>query len=71
VEQLRDELELIDNRLLATALITAHLYPDQPVTEVADSYAVIDEISPEQVRQLAAAVFDLGQRIEVRQVPRG
>lgn len=70
VEQLRDELELVDNRLLATALITAHLYPDQPVSDLADSYAAVDEITPEQVRELAASVFDLGQRIEVRQVPR-
>lgn len=70
VEQLRDELELVDNRLLATALITAHLYPDQPVSEIADAYSIVDEITPEQVRELAGAVFDLGQRIEVRQVPR-
>ena len=70
VEQLKDELELVDNRLLATALITAHLYPDQPVSEVADAYSTIDEITPEQVRQLTGAVFDLAQRIEVRQVPR-
>lgn len=70
VEQLRDELELIDNRLLATTLITAHLYPDQPVTDIADAYTVIDEITPDRVRDLATAVFDLRQRIEVRQIPR-
>lgn len=71
VEQLGDELELIDNRLLGTALITAHLYPDQAVADLADSYPAIDDIAPEQVREPAAALFGLGQRIEVRQVPRG
>lgn len=71
VEQLRDELELLNNRTLATHLITAHLYPDQPVSDVADRYVLVDGLTPGDVRDLAALVFDLSQRIEVRQVPRG
>lgn len=70
VEQLRDDLELLDNRSLATALITNHLYPDQPVAEVADAYLMVDVLTPAQVQAMASTAFDLGQRIEVRQVPR-
>jgi len=71
VEQLRDELELLDNRTLASALITSHLYSDQPVAEVADGYQMVDDLTPGQVQSLASIAFDLGQRIEVRMVPRG
>lgn len=70
VAQLRDELELIDNPTLAEALVTAHLYPDQPVAELARRVAVLSELTPRDVTQLALSVFDLDQRIEVRQVPR-
>jgi zinc protease len=70
VEQLRDELELIDNRTLATGLVTAHLYVDQPVAELGDRYPLIDELTPEDVRRMAGIAFNLSQRIEVRQVPR-
>ena len=70
VEQLRDELELIDNRILADGLATAFLYPDQPVEHLADRYFAIDELTASDVQALMQAVFDLGQRIEVRQVPR-
>ncbi|HEY6635185.1 MAG TPA: insulinase family protein [Acidimicrobiia bacterium] len=70
VEQLRDDLELIDNAVLASALVTAHLYPDEPVVELVERYARVDVITADDVRELAAAVFDLDQRIEVRQVPR-
>jgi zinc protease len=70
VEQMRDELELLDNRTLAGGLVTAHLYPDQPMSELADGYSMIDEVVAEQVTRLARSVFDLDQRIEVRQVPR-
>ena len=70
VEQLRDELELLDNRTLATALITSHLYPDQSVAEVADRYQMVDSLTPGQVQSMASIVFDLDQRIEVRLVPR-
>lgn len=70
VEQLRDELELLDNRTLAQGLVNAHLYADEPVTQLAERYPLIDELTPEGVRRLASLVFDLDQRIEVRQVPR-
>ena len=70
VEQLRDELELLDNRTLASALVTSHLYPDQPVSEVGDRYQLVDTLTPDQVQSLASIAFDLSQRIEVRLVPR-
>ncbi len=70
IEQLRDELELLDNRTLANALITNHLYPDQPVAEVADGYQMVDGLTADQVQSMASIVFDLDQRIEVRLVPR-
>ncbi len=70
VEQLRDELELIDNGSIAEALVTSFLYPDQPVDEIADRFFLIDEITREEVQELARIVFNLGQRIEIRQVPR-
>ncbi len=70
LEQLRDEYELIDNELLAVGLITAHLYPDQPVVQLAERYPTIDLITPEDVTELAKRAFDPAQRIEVRQVPR-
>jgi zinc protease len=70
LEQLRDELELVDNPTLATALITAHLYPDEPVRHLVDRYERVDAVTGEAVRDLAEAVFDLEQRIEVRQIPR-
>jgi zinc protease len=70
VEQLRDELELLDNRTLANALITNHLYPDQPVAEVADGYQMLDGLTADQVQAMATIAFDLDQRIEVRLVPR-
>lgn len=71
VAQLRDELDLVNNLTLATALVTAHLYPDQPVAELADRYDVVGELTAEDVRRMAGIVFHLGQRIEVRLVPRG
>lgn len=70
LEQMRDELELVDNGTLASGLVAAHLYPDQPMSELVDAYLVLDELAREQVMRLAGAVFDLDQRIEVRQVPR-
>lgn len=70
VEQLRDIMELIDNRTIAETLVAAHLYPDQPVTELSARYPLVDEISPDEVTDLANRVFNLSQRIEVRQVPR-
>lgn len=71
VTQLRDEIELLDNRTLARALITAHLYPDQPVVELADRYTVIDELTVGDVTTMARIVFDPSSRIEIRQVPAG
>lgn len=70
VAQLGDEIDLIDNVTLAEGLLTAHLYPDQPVAELAERYDLLGELTPEHVRRLAGIVFDLGQRIEVRLVPR-
>jgi hypothetical protein len=40
------------------------------MSELADGYSMIDEVVAEQVTRLARSVFDLDQRIEVRQVPR-
>jgi zinc protease len=70
IEQLRNEMELIDNQTLAEALVTAHLYPDQPVAELNARHTVVEELTPEDVRVMAGLAFDLDQRIEVRQVPR-
>lgn len=70
VEQLRDALDLIDNRVIAETLVTAHLYPDQPVTELAERSRLVDEITPTEVTSLANTMFNQSQRIEVRQVPR-
>lgn len=71
VEQMRDELELLDNGQLATALVTAHLYPDQPFSDLRGRSVLLDGLTPADVANLTRVVFDLGQRIEVRQVPRG
>ena len=70
MEQLRNELELIDNQTIADALVTAHLYPDQPVTELAARYPLLDEMTPADVQSMAAIAFNPNQRIEVRQIPR-
>jgi zinc protease len=70
VAQLRAELDLLDNRTLASGLVTAHLYPDQPVSDLADRYPLLDALTREDVREVAGIVFNLEQRIEVRQVPR-
>ncbi len=68
VEQLRNEMDLIDNPLLAGAVITAYLYPDQPVSELADRYDLVGAITKEDVRRIVSIAFDPGQRIEVRLV---
>ncbi|MGH8946357.1 MAG: M16 family metallopeptidase [Acidimicrobiia bacterium] len=70
VEQLRSEIDLIDNPTLANALITSHLYPERPVVELSRRYDVVEEITAEDVRQLARVVFDPDQRIEIKLVPR-
>jgi len=70
IEQLRDEFDLYDNGMLADGLITAHLYPDQPVSDLTGRVSLLEEISAEDVRRMAGIVFNLDQRIEVRQVPR-
>jgi len=70
VEQLRTELDLINNPTLADALITSHLYPDRPVVELSRRYQVIEEITAEDVRLLSRTVFNPDQRIEIRLVPR-
>jgi hypothetical protein len=67
---LRNELELIDNLTIATALVTAHLYPDQPVTELSARYSLLEEITPADVQAMAAIAFNPDQRIEVRQIPK-
>ena len=68
--QLRTELELINNRTLADALLTSYLYPDQPVTQLAERTALIDQITPADVQSLARIALNPDQRIEVRLVPR-
>lgn len=70
VEQLRDELDLIDNPTLADALLNAYLYPDEPVTNLGDRAGLIDGIDPDDVRRLAAIAYDPNQRIEIRLIPR-
>jgi zinc protease len=70
VEQMRDELALIDNGTIADRLITAHLYPDQPVSELRDRHSVLEQTTAGDVQDMANIAFDLGQRIEVRQIPR-
>jgi zinc protease len=70
VEQLRTELDLINNPTLADALITSYLYPDRPVVELSRRYEVIEEITAQDVRRISQTVFDPGQRIEIRLVPR-
>jgi zinc protease len=70
VAQLLDDLRLIDNPTLADALVTAHLYPDQPVTDPIRKASLLSQLGPGDVAELARTVFDLDQRIEVRQVPR-
>ncbi|MDX1468135.1 MAG: insulinase family protein [Acidimicrobiia bacterium] len=70
IEQLSTEYGLINNGLLADALINAFLYPDEPVVELALRYQVIFEITPEDVRDLARIAYNPDQRIEVRTVPR-
>ncbi len=70
IEQLRTELELINNGTLADALLTSYLYPDQPVTELAQRTALIDQVTAAAVQSMAAIAFNPDQRIEVRLVPR-
>lgn len=70
VEQLRNELDLIDNRTIANQLITSHLYPDQPVSELRDRSSILEEMTPADVQKMANTAYHLAQRIEVRQVPR-
>ena len=70
LEQLRTQLDLIDNATLAQALTTSFLYPDQPVSELSLRLAVLEEIKPEDVRDLARIAYNPDQRIEVRQGPR-
>jgi predicted Zn-dependent peptidase len=70
VEQLLTELDLIDNTILAGALITSYLYPDQPVSELTGQQGIINDLTAADVRRLARVAFNPDQRIEVRQVPR-
>ncbi len=70
VAQMREELELLDNVTIANGLVTSHLYPDQPFIELARRYPLLETVTADDVQTLAAEVFDLGQRIEIRQGPR-
>ena len=63
-------MDLIDNQTIASALLTAYLYPDRPVTELAERFVLIDEIAAVDVRDFARIAFNLSQRIEVRLGPR-
>jgi len=71
VAQLGDQFELTDNWEIAERLIRAHLYPDQPFSDVTDRDAALAEMTPEDIRRMAMIAFNLDQRIEVRQIPRG
>ena len=70
VEQLRTEMDLIDNGILARALTTSYLFPDRPVEEIRLRFDALNEITPDDVRELASVAFNPMQRIEVRQGPR-
>lgn len=70
VEQVRTEMELITNVELADVLITSLLYPDQPVTDVAARYEIIEDVTRADVRRLARISFAANQRIEIRLIPR-
>ena len=70
LEQLRTQLDLINNQLLAGALINSFLYPDEPVVELALRYQVIEEITAADVQALAKIAYNPAQRIEVRTIPR-
>ncbi len=69
LEQLRTELDLVNNPVIAEALITNYLYPDQPVSELRARYQLIDQIAADDVREMARIAFNPDQRIEVRLVP--
>lgn len=70
VEQLRSEIDLINNPTLAEALVTSRLYPDQPVVELSRRYEIVETITAEDIRVLSKTVFNPEQRIEIRRVPR-
>ncbi len=70
IEQLATELDLFNNGMLAEALINSFLYPDEPVFELVLPFQVIGQITPEDLQELAKIVYNPGQRIEVRTVPR-
>ena len=70
LEQLRTQMDLIDNATLAQALITSFLYPDQPVSELSLRLVVLEQITPTDIRDLARIAYNPDQRIEVRQGPR-
>jgi zinc protease len=70
LEQLRSEIDLINNPALADALVTSRLYPDQPVLDLSLRYEVVESITAEDVRVLSQTVFNPAQRIEIRLVPR-
>jgi zinc protease len=69
LEQLRTELDLLGNPVIADALLTNYLYPDQPVSELRTRYQLIDELTATDARDLARIAFNPAQRIEVRLVP--
>ena len=70
LEQLRTEMDLIDNATIARRLTTSFLYPDRPVEEMRLQFNAIEQLTIEDVRRLAAVAFNADQRIEVRQGPR-
>jgi len=69
LEQLRTELDLLGNPVIADSLITNYLYPDQPVAELRERYQLINELTATDVTILAGIAFNPNQRIEVRLVP--
>ena len=70
LEQLRTELDLINNPTLADAMINSYLYPDQGVVDLAERHVLIDELTAADVQSLAQLAFAPNQRIEIRLVPR-
>lgn len=70
LQQLRTEMDLIDNLELAEVLVTSILYPDQPVMELVDRFTLVEEITAGDVRRLARITYAQDQRIEIRLIPK-
>lgn len=69
VQQVKTEMDLINNPQLAQALTNSFLYPDEPVTQLVDRYTLIDDVTASDVRTMARIAYNANQRIEIRLVP--